>query len=161
MTNGYELTDLGTGAALLNGYWDAKRGNRAMPRRADVDVLDLPAKLWPRLILLSVSYDPLRLYYRVVGTAVAEMVGVDWTGRYLDELTVSTPSVVAQNMETIEQGKPTRHVFNFCRVDPEIDEIRELRFERVLFPLSDDGVHVTHLFGAVFPRVAMERIEES
>ena len=159
MTNGYDFSDVGPDAALLSGYWEAQRGDLAMPRRADIDVLDLPAKLWPRLILLGVSYDPLRLYYRIVGTAVAEMVGADWTGRYLDEVTVAPPSVVAQNMETIELGRPTTHIFNYCRVDPEIDEIRELRFERVIFPMSDDGERVTHLFGAVFPRIAKERVD--
>ena len=130
-----------------------------MPQRADIDVLALPPKLWSHLVLLGVSYDPFRLYYRVVGSAVADMVGADWTGRYLDEVTVATPSVAAQNMETIKRAQPTMHVYNFCRADPEIDEIRELRFERVLFPLSEDGERVTHLIGTVSPRVALDQSE--
>ena len=56
--------------------------------------------------------------------------------------------VTEQTMETLEHGRPTMHVFSYLRDDPEIGEVRRMDFERLLFPLSEDGTNVTHILGA-------------
>jgi hypothetical protein len=57
-----------------------------MPARADFDPITLPRALLPNMILLEVYQQPQRFRYRLMGTAVAEMLGEDWTGKYVDEL---------------------------------------------------------------------------
>lgn len=69
--------------ALL-AYWEQKRGDRAMPRRRDIDPLDMPAQLLPHVQLIEIGAQG-RLRLRLVGTAVVDAVGKDATGRFLDE----------------------------------------------------------------------------
>jgi hypothetical protein len=69
--------------ALLH-YWDEKRGRRAMPRRRDIDPLEMPPRLLPHLQLIELG-ERGRLRLRLVGTAIVDAVGKDATGRYLDE----------------------------------------------------------------------------
>src|SRR5579883_2212719 len=61
----------------LYRYWQDKRGNRAMPSRADLDPVDIPWLL-PHLSLVHKVSG--RLYYRLVGTAIVQQHGRDLTG---------------------------------------------------------------------------------
>ncbi len=81
--------DLGFESPLLvdlHRYWLEKRGDRIMPRRADIDPVD-PA-LRPHLgyLVLTDVVEAARLRFRLIGSALTEAVGRDSTGRYLDEL---------------------------------------------------------------------------
>lgn len=68
----------------LYDYWDAKRGARPMPSRADLDPVDLKSVL-PKLILIDVVPDSRRYVYRLVGTQEVEMRGADPTGKSVAE----------------------------------------------------------------------------
>jgi hypothetical protein len=68
----------------LYAYWNAKRGSREMPGRADVDPAELKSHL-PLLCLIDVVPDARRYVYRLVGTREAEMRGRDPTGRAVTE----------------------------------------------------------------------------
>lgn len=64
----------------LMAYWDRKRGTRAMPRRADIDPLEIPKHLgW--LIIVEVLAEPERFRFRLVGTKVVDAYGRDFTGK--------------------------------------------------------------------------------
>ncbi|MGH6931006.1 MAG: PAS domain-containing protein [Dongiaceae bacterium] len=66
--------------AEVYGYWDAKRGHRRMPSRADID----PAELRPyiaNLLLVDVRHEPFKLTYRLVGTREVKARGGDPTGK--------------------------------------------------------------------------------
>ena len=65
-------------------YWETKRGTRRMPARRDIDATDLPRVL-PYLQLIE-AVAPDRFRYRLVGTAIVQTFGHDYTGRFLDEL---------------------------------------------------------------------------
>src|ERR1700722_17503408 len=69
-------------AALLD-YWERQRGACAMPRRQDIDALDLPRPLLPFIELVERDAED-RLRWRLVGTAIVDAMGKDMTGRYLD-----------------------------------------------------------------------------
>lgn len=69
----------------LNDYWTARRGDRRMPRKSDIDPSELKPLL-PYILLGEFATQPLRLRYRLVGTEVVTVYGVDFTGRWLDEL---------------------------------------------------------------------------
>jgi hypothetical protein len=68
----------------LHGYWLARRGDRPLPRRADIDPLDLPWLLGD-LLLIDVLREPLNFRFRVFGTAIVQMAGFDVTGKTLDQ----------------------------------------------------------------------------
>ena len=57
---------------------------RAMPRRRDIDPLDMPARLLPHVELVELG-ERGRLRLALVGTAIVDALGKDATGRYLDQ----------------------------------------------------------------------------
>lgn len=69
----------------LYDYWDGKRGTRVMPARNDLDPVDIPALL-PNLILVDVERGgQIRYRFRLYGTEVCAIRGMDLTGHYIDE----------------------------------------------------------------------------
>lgn len=71
-------------ADALYRYWQS-RGGDALPTRADIEPADIKSLL-PYVMIVDIHRDPFRIYYRLVGTAVAHFSGLDFTGTYLDEL---------------------------------------------------------------------------
>lgn len=67
-------------------YWCAARSGQVMPPVSALDPMLLPRACLPYLSVLEVETEPLRLRARLVGTAVAEQIGMNQTGCYLDEL---------------------------------------------------------------------------
>jgi len=62
----------------LYRYWDAKRGERRMPARRDIDPAEM-RHLLPHIMLIDLVDGQGR--YRLMGTAVAQGIGRDLTGR--------------------------------------------------------------------------------
>src|SRR5579864_7045143 len=60
-------------------YWQSKRAGRLMPRRADLDPVDIP-KLLPHIMLTDVV-GPGRYRYRLIGTEIEQAQGMHATGR--------------------------------------------------------------------------------
>lgn len=69
----------------LFAYWERKRGLRAMPRRADIDPLELKPHLGS-LVLVEVLSGPERFRFRLVGTKVVEAYGRDSTGKTVEQV---------------------------------------------------------------------------
>jgi len=69
----------------LHDWWMAHCRPCGVPDRGD---FDLPEHrlLLPNILLGEVEVEPFRIRYRVVGTKIVSNLGVDFTGRYLDEL---------------------------------------------------------------------------
>ncbi len=83
--------------AGLEGHWNRVRGARAMPRRDEIDPVELVAWL-PYLSIMELHYEPFRARYRVVGTEVVRIVGEDFSNRWLDETGWSTDSIALNRM---------------------------------------------------------------
>src|ERR1051325_4007380 len=64
-------------------YWMRQSIAGRLPRRRDIDPVDIP-KLLPILMLVEVL-PPGRYRYRLIGTENADAFGMNATGRYLDE----------------------------------------------------------------------------
>ncbi len=126
-------------------YWLAVRGEKLIPSRADIDPVTIPRELLPNIVLMDIILSPLRFRYRLMGTAITEMLGVDWTGRYVDELPGG--GVHEQCAETLKAGKPGVYFSDQRRYDPNLMQHKSLRYERLLLPLSDGGQSVTMLLG--------------
>lgn len=66
-------------------FWEEKRGARTMPRRSEIDVLELAPWLG-NLILLEVLDYGENFLYRVYGTNLVRLIQYDRTGKSTDDL---------------------------------------------------------------------------
>lgn len=72
------------GIAQLVEYWEMKRGDRAMPDRADIIPGEI-ASLLRHLIICEVVDGGADFRTRIFGTALVELVGEERTGKLLSE----------------------------------------------------------------------------
>lgn len=69
-------------------YWSMLRGDRPAPQVHEVDPLNIPRTSLPHVILADLHPRPFRIKYRLVGTHITNLVGGDFKGRFLDELSL-------------------------------------------------------------------------
>ncbi|HET8728424.1 MAG TPA: PAS domain-containing protein [Alphaproteobacteria bacterium] len=136
----------------LYDYWQAKRLNRPMPSRADIDPIEIQPSLLPYLLLVEVVDNGRRFRYRLAGTAFREIAGVELTGRYVDEIlpgSIYSGYIVELHREAVATRRPiyseSAHVSPTGGV--------ERFFRRLMLPLSVDGISIDMvLAGEVFDR---------
>jgi hypothetical protein len=134
-------------------YWIAARGEKLMPSRSDIDPVLIPRQLLPNIILVDATEPPLRFRYRVMGTAVAEMLGDDWTGRFVDQVTDIDSNVQEHYRSTAQSGKPSININEYDQYDPKLMQNQITRYERLLLPLSDTGEKVSMLLGGTLQSI--------
>ena len=135
------IADLGSEPlSRLEAYWLAKRGSRLMPARADIDPADIK-ELLPQIILTRIEHDPLRVRYAVVGTASATAAGIDYTGRYLDELRFDSEVDTDWSAIYRELVREKRPIAGICQF--KLTSVAR-PYRVALFPLSNDGDRVDH-----------------
>jgi hypothetical protein len=66
----------------LHRYWRSKHVGDQLPPRSALDPIEF-RHLLPNILLGSIEYDPLRIFYRLAGTRIVEFRG-ELTGHYLD-----------------------------------------------------------------------------
>lgn len=122
-------------------YWQRKCGQRRMPRRADIDPVEMP-DLLPYVRLVDVVA-PGQYRYRVVGSELEQMHGgLKFTGRFVHE---ALPPPLADQVipvydECVRERRPVFLENTFLAPDGE----RVARHSRVLFlPLSEDDETVS------------------
>ncbi len=125
--------------------WQQWRAERAFPSRADFDPADIQYILG-NVSLIDVRQRPLRFRFRLHGSDNAMRMGVDLTGKDLDEMPQGeTREVVRKHFEaTVVQRTPiTRFregVFSDGRV---------WHYEALVLPFSRDGETIDMLLSAV------------
>jgi hypothetical protein len=120
----------------LVAYWQARRGNRPMPLRADIDPAEM-RDLLPNIVMTDIE-DPFRVRYRLVGTKVVDFNRIDFTGRYLDELRWDSAGRYTRAYRlTAESGVPMYGLDAW----PLAGQMTG-RSEIVMLPLSLDGSRV-------------------
>jgi hypothetical protein len=135
--------------ALLLEYWNrlAQRLSR-MPRRGDIDPLDLPVDLLPNVFLVDVVREAgapaPRFRFRLLGTAITARETVR-PGQFLDEsLKGKTPNdITPQYLACLERRVSIRGT-NLAWDHPTKEFIT---YHVMLLPLSSDGVEVDTLLG--------------
>jgi hypothetical protein len=128
----------------LYDYWQEVRGDRVMPRRQDID----PVDIWPLLPNIHLSEwhsNPDRVYFRIAGTEMVAAVGHEFRGRWLTEFHEGDEGL-DQTLALYYRVIATR-VPVFGRTDGTTFRLGVDFFEWVLCPLSDDGKTVTHFIG--------------
>jgi GNAT superfamily N-acetyltransferase len=120
--------------AGLARYWEAKRGNRAMPTWADFDPAEIKPLL-PHLMVTRYERNPFRVRYSLVGTFVVQYGGADFTGRYLDEM--EFPSEVDTDWTEVHRLVVTegRPIFGICIFMSESG--LQNNYEVAMLPIAD------------------------
>jgi hypothetical protein len=130
---------------LLHSYWDEKRHGRAMPSRADIDPVDIPALL-PHILMYNVN-GPGRYTVRLQGEAVRAFVGINTTGRPAGStMKAHGAQVVIGILDTVVAARTAK--FRSGKVDW-LEEKAHREFEACLLPLSADGNAVNIILAAV------------
>ncbi len=138
-TVGYEIScdevQISDSEAVLR-YWEERRGGRLAPSWREFDLMELPLKAIPRVIVVDIVENPLDFLYRFWGTEHTASHGYDLTGRSVRQLkpTDYAEMMFRQYQETFESREPRLFV-NQYPVKPAIWN----RYEIVRVPLSGDG----------------------
>lgn len=126
-------------------YWEMKRAARRMPARRDIDPTELPRVL-PYLQLIEVMA-PERFRYRLVGTAIVQTFGHDYTGRFLDELPLGAERI---NFFT-SQLRAVRDNARAMFVRTQYVSAKGVHFmaNRLYVPLSENDRDVNMILGSL------------
>lgn len=147
------LTDSRLGA--LFAYWDGKRGGRAMPRRSDIDPIEMRQWLG-NLLLIDVTVEG-RFVYRLYGTRFVDNFGRDMTGRSVDDLPADQQERVRTDYEAVCASlQPRARLYTASFEVPQRgtmqrSEAQVVTWERLVMPLSDGGERVEMLLVAAYP----------
>lgn len=127
--------------AEIEQYWNTLRGERPMPRRDEIDPVNL-ARWLPYISIMELHYDPFRVRYRVVGTEVARISAEDFSNRWLDETGWSPEAIELNRLLYVKVGETGRPLYGLSTIS--FAGRSDWVFEWVLLPLSNDGAAVTH-----------------
>lgn len=121
-------------------YWRAKRGERLLPSRADIDPLDLSVDL-PRVMMAEVSHDPLEFRYRVAGTGTFRVHGEELTGKHARDLQPPEFGALIHGhyCECVARRAPMLHLIQLNTGDVATS------YARIILPLSSDGQAIDRL----------------
>jgi hypothetical protein len=132
--------------ALLS-YWQSKLHGRAMPARRDIAPFEIP-ELLPHLFLVDVPPTG-PMVYRLSGTAVVTLMGHDVTGRTIGERMAPAyrDEAIARYARIAAGARP---FFHRARMREDTNDFADV--ERLVLPLSEDGVRVNMLLGMTIRR---------
>jgi hypothetical protein len=137
----------------LYAYWRARCRPGTLPGRQDIDPLDIPRLLKSILLADVVGPEP-RIRYRLVGTAIVQRCGADFTGRYMDE-SVDEPlrGLLSKLYALVSSMKSAA----YCESTLRLDGKRGVPICRLMLPLAADGTTVDlilagHVFHGLKPR---------
>lgn len=118
-------------------YWQSKAPPGLLPGRAHIDPLQIP-RLLQHMALYDVVRvgDDFRFRFRLVGTGVAETLGADNTGKFIDE--VMSPEAYKPLREhygiLVREGRPQYWQRNLPYANRDF-----LAVQRLALPLAGDG----------------------
>jgi hypothetical protein len=127
-------------------YWIAKRGARELPRRTDIDPVELRLHL-PFLSLIEVLDGAKDFRFRLLGTGITETLQRDNTGKTVREVYATAEPDVMHWMLEVYAIAAIRKWPVLWRGTLRVVNKEFIAFESLHLPLSDDGEHVNMLFG--------------
>jgi hypothetical protein len=129
----------------LYEYWRERCAAAAMPTRRAIDPLDFRYILG-YVTLVEVELNPRRYRFRLDGSILAMLSGMDYTGKYLDELGMPDYiDFVAASYDRVVDG---RHPYAYRKQGA--FDTKTFDEETLILPLGHDGT-VERLMVAVIP----------
>ncbi len=126
-------------------YWEGLRGRRAMPSRADLDPADV-RRLLPNLFLVDVGATAEDLRWRLMGTEVVRLFGRELTGQAVGAgMGPTAGRLMRARFAFVARTARPAHATGTMQAERNA----HAPFERLLLPLSADGVRVDMLVGAL------------
>jgi len=120
----------------LYEYWDTLRGERPMPRRADIDPAKIP-RLLPHIVMYTVMPGGGGYTIRLVGEEVVSVAGRNATGQPAGS---TMPPRAAEILNTILDEVATERVAKFRAGKAHWQPDKSHRdYEACFLPLSADG----------------------
>lgn len=130
----------------LSAVWNAARGERVLPRRADIDAAKLGATLPYVCVVDVVDGDPRDFRYRIIGEHLTRGLGQNITGglhtQHANPEAPEWPFYRAY-LRCVESKQPQDITHSFRNRNETPVTVRAR-----VWPLSDDGVTVNALIGA-------------
>jgi hypothetical protein len=102
--------------------------------------------LLPEVWLLDVAGEPPRFRYRLIGSKLSRVIGIELTGRWLEQcdLAGNSEDVIDRYQGVIEMREPSWRRFK----DPILRHSSSFKWiENVLLPLATDGHRVDKILG--------------
>ncbi len=124
-------------------YWRSIHPPQGLPGRAHLDPLDIPTLL-PGIWLLDVQPEPFRLRYRLAGTETVQAIGLEVTGRWMDEV---NPRAHDSDYLNRYREIVTRRLPSWRRGPPLLMNDRVRTIENLVVPLASNGTTVDMLAG--------------
>ena len=93
---------------IMLEQWRALCRGRFAPARAEFDPTNAPFDVLPNIMLVDVRHDPLSFIYRLCGTGVVDLHGVDLTGYSVREIQPPAFAEMVWNQyaEVVEEKEP-------------------------------------------------------
>lgn len=130
----------------LYRYWRAKAGDRPMPRRDDLDPIEM--KPWlANLVLVEFMGNAENYRVKLEGTNIEAFYAGRRTGRGIEALTSEAERalMMAQYGPVVDKGMPAFYDAEFINSDGKLS-----RQIKLLLPLSDDGVTVNMVLAGIY-----------
>jgi hypothetical protein len=145
---GFEAVQPSGRLAQLLDYWQQLEPG-GLPRRTDIDLMEMNPVLLPHVFLVDVLEDSQRFRWRLIGKHIIRNAASDDTGLDLEVSIAPSmrPTIIGHYQQVVRERRPLCHRGEFIGQDG-----RVYSYERLLLPvLAADGRAVdTVLGGAVF-----------
>lgn len=94
-------------------YWNDKKLGNELPSWKDIDLIEFPPKLIPRICVVDVEHDPMDFKYRFWGSEITNMHKLDFTGRSILEVPpVAYAELLFQQYKTVTVSKAPKIFVN-------------------------------------------------
>jgi hypothetical protein len=140
-------------------YWASKRSSRFAPFRSDISPIDLPRQLLPHLVIAELLHDPFDVRFHMVGAAMVEKFGRDFSGERIDDLMRDDYAVYIRGLfrRVYDTASPVYSESSF-----RWDLGRHGRTRRLMLPLTIDGHRVSQVMTLqVWPEGDVENLQPS
>jgi len=130
---------------LLDCWHRLSRESR-LPTYGDFDVLDLPADLWPSLIVSELDVEKDDFFFRVAGSEIDASNGFTTKGYYLTEMDIDHDrNLHREFVEVLNGGKPRASWGNVVKGDLNFKNV-----SRLCCPFTSSAGDAKLIIGVVF-----------
>lgn len=146
----HDLGALMRDADLLALYrlWSESLQGRIAPRRDEIDPTRLPASLLPKMFIVQLGDCFENHRCTLAGTALRGWIGIELTHKRFGELPIALWQEARKSYDTIGD---TAQPYYRTGLPSRFDQTRS--FDKLLLPLSENGLSVTRVVGAMSPRL--------